>query len=102
VVLGKAKLKRGDLVRIDRSNPKEKTFYKSFLGLKELPQGLGKTKYKAHWSKIFGVTEVKKMGRPGCLGRKGRLELGEIRRPARENIILRLKRSLINKNPLYF
>ena len=30
------------------------------------------------------------------------LELGEIRRPARENIIMRLKRSLINKIPLYF
>ena len=48
------------------------------------------------------LSRSKKTGRPGCLGRKGRLELGEIRRPARENIILRLKRSLINKNPLYF
>jgi len=58
----RTKLKKGDWVRIDTSNPKETTFYKSFVGLKKLPQGLGETKYKAHWSEIFAIDHVKRYG----------------------------------------
>ena len=33
-----------------------------FLGLKKNPQGVGKTKYKPHWSDIFDIQHVKLYG----------------------------------------
>ena len=60
----RTKMKVGDYVRFDTSNPKD-GFYKSWVGLKKIPPFQGQeiqTKYKPHWSKIFKIRSIRPFG----------------------------------------
>ena len=60
----RTKYKKGEYVRYNTSNWKD-GFYKSFTGLKKIPDFEDqeiKTKFKPHWSPIYKITAVRRMG----------------------------------------